>query len=83
MEQNNHPTAADATVDHDVHAGLLEDLLARVASCFARRDTRLTCRDMVNGLLCELDDYNCWTLAEAQTCSSWSAISSTVCRASI
>ena len=37
----------------------------RVASCFARRDTRLTCRDMVNGLLCELDDYNCWTLAEA------------------
>jgi SRSO17 transposase len=65
VEHNNHPTAADATVDHDAHAGLLEDLLARVAPCFARRDTRLTCRDMVNGLLCELDDYNCWTLAEA------------------
>ena len=39
--------------------------MARVAPCFARRDTRLTCRDMVNGLLCELEDYNCWTLAEA------------------
>lgn len=23
------------------------------------------CRDMVNGLLSELEDYNCWTLAEA------------------
>jgi len=25
------------------------DLMARVAPCFARRETRLTCRDMVNG----------------------------------
>jgi len=39
--------------------------MARVAPCFARRETRLTCRDMVNGLLCELEDHNCWTLAEA------------------
>ena len=39
--------------------------MARVASCFTRRETRLTCRDMVNGLLAELEDYNCWTLAEA------------------
>jgi len=39
--------------------------MARVAPCFARRETRLTCRDMVNGLLPELEDYNCWTLAEA------------------
>ena len=39
--------------------------MARVAPCFARRETRLTCRDMVTGLLCELEDYNCWTLAEA------------------
>ena len=39
--------------------------MARVAPCFARRETRLTCRDMVNGLLAELEDYNCWTLAEA------------------
>src|SRR6266567_1438545 len=38
--------------------------MARVAPCFARRETRLTCRDMVHGLLAELDDYNCWTLAE-------------------
>ena len=39
--------------------------MARVAPCFARRETRLTCRDMVRGLLAELDDHNCWTLAEA------------------
>ena len=39
--------------------------MARVAPCFARRETRLTCRDMVTGLLSELEDHNCWTLAEA------------------
>lgn len=39
--------------------------MARVASCFARRETRLTCKDMVHGLLSELEDRNCWTLAEA------------------
>ena len=65
MKTDNPTTAAGATVDHDAHEGLLEDLLARVASCFARRETRLTCRDMVNGFLAELDDHNCWTMAEA------------------
>jgi SRSO17 transposase len=65
VEQNNDPAAAAPSVDHAAHAGLLDDLMARVAPCFARRDTRLTCRDMVNGLLSELEDYNCWTMAEA------------------
>jgi hypothetical protein len=65
VEQNNPTTAAEATVDHDAHESLLDDLLARVAPCFARRETRLTCRDMVNGFLMELEDHNCWTIAEA------------------
>jgi len=39
--------------------------MAQVASCSARRETRLTCKDMVHGLLSELDDRNCWTPAEA------------------
>jgi SRSO17 transposase len=65
VEHNNDPAAAAASVDYGAHAGLLDDLMARVAPCFARRETRLTCRDMVIGLLCELDDRNCWTLAEA------------------
>ena len=39
--------------------------MAQVAPCFARRETRLTCKDMVHGLLSGLKDRNCWTLAEA------------------
>jgi len=44
---------------------LLDDLLGRVAGCFPRRETRQSCRQMVAGLLMELDDHNCWTIAEA------------------
>jgi SRSO17 transposase len=65
VEHNNDPAATAASVDHAAHAGLPDDLTARVAPCSARRETRLTRRDMVNGLLSELEDYNCWTLAEA------------------
>jgi hypothetical protein len=65
VELNNHAAAAAAAADHAAHGGLPDDLMARVAPCLARRETRLTCCDMVNGLLSELDDYNCWTLAEA------------------
>jgi SRSO17 transposase len=65
VEQNRKTAAADESVDHDAHQGLLDELMERVASCFARRETRLTCRDMVHGLLSELEDHNCWTMAEA------------------
>jgi SRSO17 transposase len=65
VEQNNQTTAAGDSVDDAAHAGLLDDLLDRAASCFARRETRLTCRDMVHAMLAELDDHNCWTMAEA------------------
>jgi SRSO17 transposase len=65
VEKDNQTAAAGASVDHDAHQGLLDDLMGRVASCFARRETRLTCRDMVHGLLAELEDHNCWTMAEA------------------
>jgi SRSO17 transposase len=65
VEQNNQTTAAGDSVDDAAHAGLLDDLLDRTASCFARRETRLTCRDMVHAMLTELDDHNCWTMAEA------------------
>ena len=64
MEKTN-PAAADASVGHDDHQDLLDDLMAQVAPCFARRETRITCKDMVHGLLSELEDRNCWTLAEA------------------
>jgi SRSO17 transposase len=65
VEHDNRAAAAAATVDHDGPAGLLDDLMALVAPCFARRETRLTCRDMVHGLLSELEDHNCWTMGEA------------------
>jgi SRSO17 transposase len=65
VEKNNRTTAADASVDDAAHVGLLDDLMARCAPCFVRREARLTCRDMVHGLLAELEDRNCWTLAEA------------------
>jgi hypothetical protein len=44
---------------------LLTDLLERVAGCFPRRETRQCCGQMVRGLLMELKDHNCWTIAEA------------------
>jgi SRSO17 transposase len=66
VEQNNEATAAAATVaDGDARAALLADLLGQVAGCFPRRETRQTCARMVNGLLMELEDQNCWTIAEA------------------
>jgi SRSO17 transposase len=44
---------------------LLAELLGRVAGCFPRRETRQSCGLMVSGLLMELEDHNCWTIAEA------------------
>jgi len=64
-EKNIHLAAADVTVGHDAHQGLLDELMTRVAPCFARGETRMTCRDMVHGLLAELEDHNCWTMGEA------------------
>jgi SRSO17 transposase len=40
-------------------------MLGQVAGCFPRRETRQCCGQMVSGLLMELDDHNCWTIAEA------------------
>jgi len=57
--------AAAATVADDARSALLADLLERVAGCFPRRETRQSCGQMVSGLLMELEDHNCWTIAEA------------------
>jgi len=56
---------AAATVTDDAQSALLADLLGRVAGCFPRRETRQSCGQMVRGLLMELEDHNCWTIAEA------------------
>jgi SRSO17 transposase len=62
---NQDAAVAAATVADDARSALLADLLERVAGCFPRRETRLCCGQMVRGLLMELDDHNCWTIAEA------------------
>ena len=65
MTLDQDAAAAAATVAGEVPATLLADLLGRVAGCFPRRETRQSCGQMVRGLLMELDDHNCWTIAEA------------------
>jgi SRSO17 transposase len=65
VTHNQDAAAAAATVADEARAALLADLLGQVAGCFPRRETRRSCGQMVGGLLMELEDHNCWTLAEA------------------
>jgi SRSO17 transposase len=65
VEQNNQAAAAAISVDDAAHAGLLDDLLGEIAPCFPRRETRATCTDMLRSQLAELEDHNCWTMAQA------------------
>ena len=64
MRHNQDAAVAAATVADDARSALLADLLGRVAGRFPRRETRQCCGQMVRGLLMELDDHNCWTIAE-------------------
>lgn len=36
----------------------------RIADCFPRRETRLTCRNMIETMLTVQETANCWTLGE-------------------
>ncbi|MET9325144.1 IS701 family transposase [Streptomyces sp. NPDC003038] len=65
MTQHENETAASATVDHEGHGAALGGLLASVADRFARSETRETFARMTRGMLMELEDANCWSLAEA------------------
>jgi SRSO17 transposase len=64
VTQHQDATAAVATVA-DESGALLRELLGKVAGCFPRRETRQNAAEMVSGLLMELEDYNCWSVAEA------------------
>ena len=63
MRHNQDAAVVAATVVDEARSALLADLLGRVAGCFPRRETRQSCGQMVAGLLMELDDHNCWTMA--------------------
>ena len=65
MRPGQDAAVSAAPVADDARSALLADLLGRVAGCFPRRETRQSCGHLVNGLLMELDDHNCWTIAEA------------------
>jgi SRSO17 transposase len=65
VRHDQDAAVAAATVADDARSALLVDLLGRVAGCFPRRETRQCCARMVHGLLMEIDDHNCWTIAEA------------------
>src|SRR5204863_5909236 len=65
VRHDHDAAAAVATVADDARCTLLVDLLGLVAGCFPRRETRQCCGQMVSGLLMELEDHNCWTIAEA------------------
>jgi SRSO17 transposase len=65
VRHNQNAAVAAATVADEARSALLADLLEQVAGCFPRRETRQCCGQMVSGLLMELDDHNCWTIAEA------------------
>ena len=65
MRHNQDAAVAAATVADEARSALLADLLCQVAGCFPRRETRQCCGQMVSGLLMELEDHNCWTIAEA------------------
>ena len=65
MRHDQDAAVAAATVADEARSALLADLLGQVAGCFPRRETRQCCGQMLSGLLMELDDHNCWTIAEA------------------
>jgi SRSO17 transposase len=66
VRQVQDAAAAAATLsDRGQPRVLLKDLFGQVAGCFGRRETRQAAGQMVQGLLMELEDYNCWSIAEA------------------
>ena len=65
MTTNQNAVAVRATVAHEAWGESFEVLMGRLAGCFPRRETRMTCRDMVEGLLMVKESANCWSLAEA------------------
>ena len=65
MRHDQDAAVAAATVADEARSALLADLLGQVAGCFPRRETRQSCGQMISGLLMELDDHNCWSIAEA------------------
>jgi SRSO17 transposase len=57
--------AVEATIAERAWTAAFGSLMAAVAVCFPRRDSRMLGRAMTQGMLMELERRNCWTLAQA------------------
>jgi hypothetical protein len=53
------------TVARERWPDLFEGLIDQLADCFPRRETRMTCRNMIEAMLTVEETANCWTLGEA------------------
>jgi SRSO17 transposase len=62
--QNDLAVAAGHSVDPAAWAGLLDELMARVAGRFGRVEPRRRVRAFTLGLLADLPRKNCWSIAE-------------------
>ncbi|WP_307161034.1 hypothetical protein [Streptomyces rishiriensis] len=57
--------AVEAAIAERAWTTVFGSLMAAVAVCFPRRDSRMLGRTMTRGMLMELERRNCWTLAQA------------------
>ncbi|MEU7004764.1 IS701 family transposase [Nonomuraea sp. NPDC046570] len=62
---NPDAVAAEVTVAHERWPAFFTELMDQIAGCFPRRETRLTCRNMIEAMLTVEGTANCWTLSEA------------------
>ncbi|MDX3073672.1 IS701 family transposase [Streptomyces sp. MI02-7b] len=65
MKTIKNQVAVEATIAERAWKAAFGSLMAAVAVCFPRRDSRMLGRAMTQGMLMELERRNCWTLAEA------------------
>lgn len=65
MTTIKNQVAVEATIAEQVWADAFGAVMAEVAGCFPRRDSRLLAREMTYAMLMELERRNCWTLSEA------------------
>jgi SRSO17 transposase len=61
----NRAVAEEATIAADTWRECFRALMAKVAACFPRRESRALAREMAQAMLMNLETRNCWTLAEA------------------
>jgi hypothetical protein len=65
VRTNHDAVAEEVTVAGETWHECFGALMAAVASCLPRRESRLLAREMAQAMLSGLESRNCWTLAEA------------------